>query len=42
LAFEGFFADVFAFGLGHAGEEGEQGGAVSAGVVDALERVQPK
>jgi len=37
LAFEGLLPDVLAFGLGHAGEEGEQGGAVPGGVVHALE-----
>ena len=36
LAVVAAFAGVFAFGFGRAGEEGEQGGAVPAGVVDAL------
>ncbi|MGW1658489.1 hypothetical protein [Streptomyces atratus] len=40
LSFEGFLADVLAFGLGHAGEEREEGGAVPGGVVDPLERGQ--
>lgn len=33
LAFEGLVADVVALGLGHGGEEGEQGGAVAGRVV---------
>ncbi|WP_406373960.1 hypothetical protein OH781_41050 [Streptomyces sp. NBC_01550] len=37
LAFQGLFPDVLALGLGHAGEEREQGGAVPGRVVDPLE-----
>lgn len=33
-AFQGGFADVLAFGLGHGGEEGEQQAAGPGGVVD--------
>lgn len=37
LAFQGFFPDVLALGLGHAGEEREQGGAAPGRGVDPLE-----
>nr|WP_246268231.1 hypothetical protein [Nonomuraea typhae] len=37
LAFQGFLPHVLPFGFGHAGEEGEQGGAVPGGVVEALQ-----